>query len=498
MDKAVAVAHEDFGGDPHRPRHPVDVQQDRRRLLRRADPVQQLASFTVPEARMVIIKPYDTSAMARHREGDPRLRPRRQPDQRRQDHPRACFPELTEERRKRVRQGRPAPRPRTPGSPSATSAATPRRSSTSSSRTARSARTTSAAPRRSSTTSPQKHVARDRRAAQAQGSRAARGLTSDGSPPMTSPSPPPTGPDPPGPGTERCGPRRPGGARWSSRPRRPPPSDDDTGPVPIVGDRPGPPARRPPAEIPAVSDAAARRRTWPELPTTEQPAGGRAGPQPRRRDRRRARPRRGDRRVAAALAAGVRRRRRRGRARRRRRAHPRPARRAVPAAAGPAAGRRAGDGGPGLDPRRRPAWSSASCSPCSPSCCGGSADGPAGYLRDVSAGVLVALYVPLLAGFAVLLLVPDDGAARVLAFIATVVASDVGGYAAGVLFGKHPMAPSISPKKSWEGFAGSVTACMVVGHAAARARPRRRPGGAGWCSARRSPCRPPSATSASR
>ena len=90
------------------------------------------------------------------------------------------------------------------------------------------------------------------------------------------------------------------------------------------------------------------------------------------------------------------------------------------------------------------------------------ADGPAGYLRDASAGVLVDLYVPLLAGFAVLLLVPDDGVARVLVFIGTVVASDVGGYAAGVLFGKHPMAPSISPKKSWEGMAGSVLACILV------------------------------------
>jgi phosphatidate cytidylyltransferase len=90
-------------------------------------------------------------------------------------------------------------------------------------------------------------------------------------------------------------------------------------------------------------------------------------------------------------------------------------------------------------------------------------DGPVGYLRDASAGVLVALYVPLLAGFAVLLLVPDDGAARVLAFIATVVCSDVGGFAAGVLVGKHPMAPSVSPKKSWEGFAGSVAACVLIG-----------------------------------
>jgi phosphatidate cytidylyltransferase len=90
------------------------------------------------------------------------------------------------------------------------------------------------------------------------------------------------------------------------------------------------------------------------------------------------------------------------------------------------------------------------------------ADGPEDYLRDASAGVLVATYVPLLAGFAVLLLVPDDGAARVLAFIATVVGNDVGGFAAGVLFGRHPMAPSVSPKKSWEGMAGSILACVLV------------------------------------
>jgi phosphatidate cytidylyltransferase len=44
------------------------------------------------------------------------------------------------------------------------------------------------------------------------------------------------------------------------------------------------------------------------------------------------------------------------------------------------------------------------------------------------------------------------------------IASDIGGYAAGVLFGKHPMAPVISPKKSWEGFAGSTLACILVGY----------------------------------
>jgi phosphatidate cytidylyltransferase len=74
------------------------------------------------------------------------------------------------------------------------------------------------------------------------------------------------------------------------------------------------------------------------------------------------------------------------------------------------------------------------------------AEGPVGYLRDVSTGIFVALYVPFLT-----------------AFIATVVCSDVGGYATGVFLGRHPMAPTVSPKKSWEGFAGSVLACVVAG-----------------------------------
>ncbi len=62
-----------------------------------------------------------------------------------------------------------------------------------------------------------------------------------------------------------------------------------------------------------------------------------------------------------------------------------------------------------------------------------------------------------------LLLAPDDGAWRLFTYIALTVASDIGGYAVGVLAGRHPMAPTISPKKSWEGFAGSVVFCMAVG-----------------------------------
>ncbi|MDT7545959.1 MAG: phosphatidate cytidylyltransferase [Actinomycetota bacterium] len=91
------------------------------------------------------------------------------------------------------------------------------------------------------------------------------------------------------------------------------------------------------------------------------------------------------------------------------------------------------------------------------------ADPAEGYLRDTAAATFTAVYVPFLISFAALLTVPPDGPRRVTAFIATVVCSDVGGYAAGVLFGKHPMAPSVSPKKSWEGFVGSVIACGAAG-----------------------------------
>ena len=56
----------------------------------------------------------------------------------------------------------------------------------------------------------------------------------------------------------------------------------------------------------------------------------------------------------------------------------------------------------------------------------------------------------------------DNGPWRVAVFIALAVANDTGGYIAGVLFGKHPMAPTVSPKKSWEGFAGSVLLTLAV------------------------------------
>ena len=88
---------------------------------------------------------------------------------------------------------------------------------------------------------------------------------------------------------------------------------------------------------------------------------------------------------------------------------------------------------------------------------------PEGAARDLLGGVFVATYPTFLVGFGVLLLSAEDGVARMFVFILTTVASDIGGYVAGVLFGRHPMAPTISPKKSWEGFAGSVLFCVAVG-----------------------------------
>jgi phosphatidate cytidylyltransferase len=89
--------------------------------------------------------------------------------------------------------------------------------------------------------------------------------------------------------------------------------------------------------------------------------------------------------------------------------------------------------------------------------------GIAGYVMDTTAAVFTIMYVPFLGSFVALLLAEDRGAAAIVTFILVTIASDIGGYAVGVLAGKHPMAPVISPKKSWEGFAGSAVSCVVVG-----------------------------------
>lgn len=84
-------------------------------------------------------------------------------------------------------------------------------------------------------------------------------------------------------------------------------------------------------------------------------------------------------------------------------------------------------------------------------------------LKDIGAGFLVQIYVVFLASFAVLLTTQPGGQWWTLAFITLVISADTGAYVSGLNFGKHKMAPKISPKKTWEGFAGAVVTCLIVG-----------------------------------
>ncbi len=88
---------------------------------------------------------------------------------------------------------------------------------------------------------------------------------------------------------------------------------------------------------------------------------------------------------------------------------------------------------------------------------------PENYLRDVTAGVFVALYVPFMATFVALILSADDGSWRVLTFLLLTVISDTGAYAVGWRFGRHKLAPRISPGKTREGLAGALLFAMVAG-----------------------------------
>src|SRR3954463_2973455 len=105
--------------------------------------------------------------------------------------------------------------------------------------------------------------------------------------------------------------------------------------------------------------------------------------------------------------------------------------------------------------------------------------GVPGYVQNATASVFTLIYIPFLGSFVALILAEDAGAKDVLVFIAVTAASDIGGYAAGVLFGQHPMAPVISPKKSWEGFAGSGGFCLVAGWALVAYLPAGGPRGGG-------------------
>ncbi|WP_431980832.1 phosphatidate cytidylyltransferase [Streptomyces qinglanensis] len=87
----------------------------------------------------------------------------------------------------------------------------------------------------------------------------------------------------------------------------------------------------------------------------------------------------------------------------------------------------------------------------------------ADYLRDVTAALFAAFYVPFLATFVALMLAADDGPWRVLTFLILTVVSDTGAYAVGWRFGRHKLAPRISPGKTREGLVGAVAFAMAAG-----------------------------------
>ncbi|WP_369183084.1 phosphatidate cytidylyltransferase [Streptomyces sp. Y1] len=88
---------------------------------------------------------------------------------------------------------------------------------------------------------------------------------------------------------------------------------------------------------------------------------------------------------------------------------------------------------------------------------------PENYLRDITAGVFTAFYVPFLATFVAMMLAADDGPQRIVLFLIVTICSDTGAYAVGYKFGKNKLAPTISPGKTREGLAGGIALSMLAG-----------------------------------
>jgi len=85
------------------------------------------------------------------------------------------------------------------------------------------------------------------------------------------------------------------------------------------------------------------------------------------------------------------------------------------------------------------------------------------FIKRSTSAVFIIFYLAVLGGFILLLANHPDGALRILALVVLIACNDTFAYIAGVLLGKHKLAPSISPKKSWEGLIGGAIASIVGG-----------------------------------
>ena len=89
--------------------------------------------------------------------------------------------------------------------------------------------------------------------------------------------------------------------------------------------------------------------------------------------------------------------------------------------------------------------------------------GTVNFVKTASASALALVYLPFLAGFLILLARPYNGLDRVMTFVVLVGCNDTFAYLTGVLFGKRPLAPKISPKKTLEGLLGSLVFTILGG-----------------------------------
>ena len=87
------------------------------------------------------------------------------------------------------------------------------------------------------------------------------------------------------------------------------------------------------------------------------------------------------------------------------------------------------------------------------------------FIKRSTSAVFITFYLAVLGGFILLLANDQDGALRIFALVALIACNDTFAYFAGVLIGKHKLAPSISPKKSWEGLIGGAVAAVIGGAA---------------------------------
>jgi phosphatidate cytidylyltransferase len=87
--------------------------------------------------------------------------------------------------------------------------------------------------------------------------------------------------------------------------------------------------------------------------------------------------------------------------------------------------------------------------------------GTSGFISNATGGIFALIYPGFLAGFIFLLARSGDGFEYIAALVILVGCNDTFAYLVGVLIGKHPLAPNISPKKSWEGFFGGLVFASI-------------------------------------